>query len=168
LLDKLGAELAWQRHEIKLFGRRIMQPRLSCWYGDEGVSYGYSGLKLEALPWHPGLQNLRHRLETELHQPFNSVLANAYRDGNDSMGWHADDEPELGDAPTIASLSLGYPRRFLVRSKRGKERRAMMLGNGSLLVMRGAAQSAYQHALPKTLKTAGYRINLTFRNVRNG
>ena len=119
LLQKFRAELSWQQQEIRLFGRKILQPRLSCWYGDQGADYAYSGLRLQPLPWHPDLLVLRHLLQESLQCPFNSVLANAYRDGGDSMGWHADDEKELGAEPLIASLSLGAPRRFLLRSRKG-------------------------------------------------
>jgi len=165
LLRKLYAELDWQQQEIRLFGRRLLQPRLSCWYGDEDAQYCYSGLRLNPLPWHPELCRLRHMLQETLQFQFNSVLANAYRDGRDSMGWHADNEKELGEEPLIASLSLGASRRFLLRTRKGNETRCLQLEHGSLLLMRGKSQKDYRHAVPKTRKAVGLRINLTFRRI---
>lgn len=165
LLEVLWSELKWEQREILLFGRKVQQPRLTCWYGDEGCEYGYSGIRLQPLSWHSELLQLRARLETELEQPFNSVLANAYRDGQDSMGWHSDDEIELGEDPIIASVSLGETRRFLMRERTKKSITEFGLECGSLLVMRDRAQSAYQHCLPKTSAVKGLRINLTFRQV---
>ena len=169
-LAMLWSELEWRQEAITLFGRRVMQPRLIAWYGDPGARYAYSGLTLEPLAWHPLLAELRARLESFIGCPFNSVLANAYRDGRDSMGWHRDDERELGPEPTIASLSLGAERRFLWRAVRrhgeGPARsEGMTLAHGSLLVMKGRSQSDYQHALPKTRRPCGLRVNLTFRNI---
>lgn len=170
LFDRLRSELAWERREIRLFGRNVMQPRLVAWYGDRGARYRYSGVTWEPLPWHPALLEARKRLEAETGGRFNSVLANGYRDGRDSMGWHSDDEPELGDEPVIASISLGEERRLLFRPRdaavRGPGRTlAIQPGHGSLLLMRGACQRYYQHSLPKTRRTVGWRINLTFRWV---
>jgi len=165
LLEHFHKELRWQRQEIRLFGRKILQPRLSCWYGDPDAQYTYSGLQLQPLPWHPALLDLRNLLQETLQFPFNSVLANAYRDGRDSMGWHADDEKELGPEPLIASLSLGASRRFLIRSRNGNENSSMLLEHGSLLLMRGKSQKNYRHSVPKTTKPVGLRINLTFRQV---
>lgn len=159
-------DLNWKHEEISLFGRKVKQPRLTCWYGDPEAKYRYSGLSLEPLAWTPALQELRQQLQQYLQVPFNSVLANAYRNGRDSMGWHSDDEPELGCAPVIASLSLGQNRRFLVRQRIPKARSSHLeLGHGSLLVMQGDFQSRYQHAVPKTARSVGHRINLTFRYV---
>ena len=167
LLATLWAELNWTQHEISLFGRRVYQPRLSCWYGDPGAHYTYSGLHLQPSHWHPALEDIRRVLEDTVDTRFNSVLANAYRNGRDSMGWHADDEKELGEEPTIASLSLGACRRFLLRERHGNKTICLALEPGSLLVMQGASQSVYRHSLPKTSKPVGLRINLTFRMVLN-
>ena len=167
LLDTFHKELNWQQYDIRLFGRMIPQPRLSCWYGDACSHYSYSGLHLPPMPWHPALQDLREQLQESLHCPFNSVLANAYRDGRDSMGWHADDEKELGAEPLIASVSLGASRRFLIKSKTGSETHDLLLEHGSLLVMQGQSQRAYMHSLPKTKTPIGLRINLTFRQIIN-
>lgn len=163
-LRVLWNELQWSQREILLFGRRVMQPRLIAWYGEPSVTYRYSGLALTAIPWHPLLAELKSRIERFTGGRFNSVLANAYRDGGDSMGWHRDDERELGDQPILASLSLGAGRRFLVRED-GRPSAGLTLENGSLLVMKGDSQSRYRHALPKTRRPVGLRINLTYRFV---
>ena len=144
------------------------EARLTCWVGDEGAVYRYSGVSRRPTPWHPALAKLRVRLESELRVPFNSVLCNAYRGGADSMGWHSDDEPELGTEPVIASISLGAARRFRVRPAGGGAAFATELGHGSLLVMSGRSQHDYRHAVPKTARPVGWRINLTFRNVLPG
>lgn len=172
-LAQLRRELDWSQQEIRLFGRRVMQPRLIAWYGDPQAVYSYSGLTLEPLPWHPVLRELKRRLERLTGGRFNSVLANAYRDGRDSMGWHSDDEEELGATPLIASVSLGAARRFLLRPRArasGARTRStgITLEHGSLLLMKGASQHRYQHALPRTRKQIGLRINLTYRLVGIG
>jgi alkylated DNA repair dioxygenase AlkB len=159
--------IAWERHRIRLFGRDCDVPRLSCWIGDADAHYRYSGTDFEPRPWSPALLVLRERIEAACDASFNSVLANLYRDGRDSMGWHSDDEPELGPSPLIASLSLGASRRFLLRHRDDPAQRlALELGPGSLLVMRGATQANHRHALPRTARAVGERINLTFRWVR--
>jgi alkylated DNA repair dioxygenase AlkB len=167
LVESLWAGLQWDQRDIMLFGRSIPQPRLTSWYGDPEAHYTYSGLNLHPSPWHPALLELRRLLQERLRHNFNSVLANAYRDGHDSMGWHADDEKELGPKPLIASLSLGESRRFLLRKKLERDSRSvgLQLDHGSLLVMQGDSQSRYMHSLPKTRKPAGLRINLTYRQV---
>ncbi len=165
LLECLWRELDWQRYVIRVFGRSVRQPRLTAWCADPGVSYSYSGLKLSSSPWHPSLRVLRRRLEQSLGAAFNSVLANAYRDGGESMGWHADDEPELGEFPCIASVSLGAERWMLVRPKIGGPSRRLDLEHGSLLVMQGRSQADWMHSVPRTRKPLGLRINLTFRRV---
>ena len=167
LASRLWDQLSWQQYEISLFGRRVAQPRLSAWYGADEARYRYSGLQLDPLPWHPLLCDLKTRLEGRLQQDFNSVLANAYRDGRDSMGWHCDDEPELGWRPLVASISLGAERRFLVRKKGESRSAALWLECGSLLVMKRGCQEIYQHSVPKTQKPVDLRINLTFRQIKN-
>ncbi|HET6807299.1 MAG TPA: alpha-ketoglutarate-dependent dioxygenase AlkB [Frateuria sp.] len=169
--DGLFAELRdtvpWETHVIRLFGREVASPRLSCWIGDPGASYVYSRTRFEPHPWPPALAALRPRLEQACDTTFNSVLANLYRGGSDAMGWHSDDEPELGAAPVIASLSLGAPRRFVFRPKgrRGPAALELALPHGSLLRMGGATQQLYQHALPRMTRVAAPRINLTFRHI---
>lgn len=163
----LRSDIPWENHRIRMFGRELASPRLSCWIGDEGTGYVYSGSRFEPHPWTPALSRLRERLQSVLGLDFNSVLANLYRDGRDGMGWHSDDEPELGKQPAIASLSLGATRRFCLRRRDGKgETLSLELPPGSLLLMQGATQSNYRHALPKTARAVGERTNLTFRLIR--
>ncbi|MBD2723450.1 alpha-ketoglutarate-dependent dioxygenase AlkB family protein [Hymenobacter armeniacus] len=167
LLAQLTAEVAWEQRSIRLFGQEFPQPRLTAWYGDPEARYTYSGLAWEPRPWTPALLALRQRVAAACAAPFNSVLLNLYRDGRDSMGWHADDEPELGPKPVIASLSLGATRRFRLRPRPGLVLPSLSLdlGSGSLLLMRGSTQQHWQHALPKTTQPLGPRLNLTFRWV---
>lgn len=169
-LHSLWTGLLWSQREITLFGRQVMQPRLIAWYGDHEAAYTYSGLSLQPLPWHPLLQQIRIRLEEHTGTRFNSVLANAYRNGSDSMGWHSDNERELGAEPVIASLSLGAERTFLVRrrNRRGQgtsNSQRLVPAHGSLLQMKGQCQQVYQHSIPKTRRQVGLRINLTYRLV---
>lgn len=167
LFAALREEIDWEVHRIRLFGREHDSPRLSSWIGDAEARYRYSGALFEPRPWPPALASLRSRLSEELGVAFNSVLANRYRDGRDAMGWHSDDEPELGPAPVIASLSLGATRRFALKHRRRDGLKgALELGHGSLLVMAGATQANYRHALPRTARPVGERINLTFRWIR--
>lgn len=166
LYDALLRSVPWEVHRIRLFGREAASPRLSCWIGDPSARYRYSGTLFEPRPWPPVLLPVRERLDAELGAAFNSVLANRYRDGNDAMGWHRDAEPELGPRPPIASLSLGAGRRFVLRGDgAGAPRLSLDLGHGSLLVMRGDTQANYRHAVPRTAKAVGERINLTFRRI---
>jgi alkylated DNA repair dioxygenase AlkB len=166
LFGGLLADIRWEVHRIRLFGREVDSPRLSCWIGDPQAAYTYSGLRLQPRPWPPALQRVRERLQRETGIGFNSVLANLYRDGRDRMGWHSDDERELGPRPVIASLSLGACRRFVLRHRRElASKLAIELPHGSLLVMRGETQRNYRHALPATAKPVGPRINLTFRRI---
>ncbi|WP_068803453.1 alpha-ketoglutarate-dependent dioxygenase AlkB family protein [Immundisolibacter cernigliae] len=167
LLGQLTTSLDWQQHRLKLFGRECLTPRLCAWYGDADARYGYSGQTLEPLPWTAPLAALRQRLEAMLGLPLNGMLANLYRDGADSMGWHSDDEASLGPRPVIVSLSLGATRRFVLRHRRRRDLQtvALALEHGSLLVMAGDTQRHWQHAVPKTRRAVGVRINLTFRYV---
>ena len=165
LFGALRAEIAWERHHVRLFGRTLPAPRLSCWIGDAGTAYTYSRVRFEPRPWPPVLAALRAHLQHACAVRFNSVLANLYRDGRDAMGWHSDDEPELGDDPLIASLSLGAARRFVLRARDADARLALTLQHGSLLLMGDGCQRLYRHALPRTRATVGPRINLTFRQV---
>ncbi|HEX2082008.1 MAG TPA: alpha-ketoglutarate-dependent dioxygenase AlkB [Xanthomonadaceae bacterium] len=169
--DALFAELLdavpWEVHRIRLFGRDVDSPRLSCWIGDPQARYRYSGTLFEPRPWPACLLPLRDRLSRELGMAFNSVLANRYRGGRDAMGWHRDDEPELGPQPVIASVSLGAVRRFSLKGVGDvAPRLSLELPHGGLLVMRGETQARYRHALPRTAKAVGERINLTFRRIR--
>ncbi len=166
LFAALAATISWERHRLRLFGREIDAPRLSCWIGDPGAAYTYSHVRFAPRPWPPVLATLRARLEITCCARFNSVLANLYRDGRDSMGWHSDDEPELGPEPLIASISLGGVRRFRLRARDGGDAGLSLdLAHGSLLLMAGATQRLYRHDLPKTRAAVAPRINLTFRYV---
>ncbi len=179
LLSVLSHHIEWQQGEITMFSKRILEPRLSAWYGDEGKSYTYSGKKQEPLPWHESLFFLKTEIEKFLQKAtsddflfpqnnviFNSVLCNLYRNGKDSMGWHQDNEVALGKNPLIASVNFGESRRFLFRIKDDKMvKHELLLTHGSLLIMAGAMQHHWQHAVPKELRRTKPRINLTFRHI---
>jgi alkylated DNA repair dioxygenase AlkB len=166
LLAELLAGIGWEVHRIRLFGREVDSPRLSSWIGDPEASYRYSGTRFEPRPWPVSLMAVRERLVAETGVAFNSVLANRYRDGRDAMGWHSDDERELGAEPLIASLSLGATRRFALRHRHERAlRQTLELAHGDLLLMAGRTQALYQHALSRTAKPVGERVNLTFRRI---
>jgi alkylated DNA repair dioxygenase AlkB len=166
LLENVQDELRWEQHYIRLFGRRVASPRLSVWMGDSDAHYRYSGVPYQPVAWLDCLQDLRTRLQDELNERFNSVLCNLYRNEQDSMGLHADDEPELGTQPVIASLSLGATRRFrMKRRDNAVASKSIELNHGSLLVMRGDTQAFWQHEIPKQKTPCGPRINLTYRSI---
>ncbi len=165
----LKEELFWEQGSIKIFGKSILEPRLTAWYGDEGKAYTYSGVKREPLLWHPVLEKIKSEISTRftvvpLH--LNSVLCNYYRDGNDSMGYHADNEKELGVNPVIVSVNLGESRRFLLKHRTDKNlKQEILLTHGSVLIMAGEMQHHWLHAIPKSTQKLNPRINLTFRNI---
>jgi alkylated DNA repair dioxygenase AlkB len=164
LFQRLTSEIDWQRESLFLFGRTVQTPRLTAWYGD--APYTYSGLTHPPRSWPDLLRELRQLVEQLTASRFNTVLLNLYRDGNDSMSWHSDDEPELGRNPAIASLNFGATRRFRFRNRKDRSKTlAVDLSDASLLLMGGAIQHHWQHALPKSKKPMGARINLTFRQV---
>lgn len=167
LLAELLRDTPWRTGDVVLFGKRYLQPRLFAWYGDPGASYRYSGTTLEPLPWTARLDDLRRRMERLADAPFNSVLLNYYRDQQDAMGLHADDEPELGDRPVIASLSLGEARPFRLRHRHDKAVKALKLPlpSGSVLVMAGDTQVNWKHEIPRQARPCGPRVNLTFRYI---
>jgi alkylated DNA repair dioxygenase AlkB len=167
LLAKLIAETPWRTDPIKVWGKVYMQPRLMAWYGDMGKSYRYSGRLYEPYPWTPLLLQLKDGVEQACDHTFNSVLLNYYRDGNDSMGFHSDNEVELGKNPVIASLSLGETRTFILKHKTNKSLKPirLKLNDASLLLMAGELQTHWQHGIPKENKSCSARINLTFRTV---
>jgi len=166
LFAALRDDVAWRQERIRIAGREYLQPRLIAWFGDPGASYTYSGLRLAPDPWSARLAQLRRRVEEQAQTAFNSVLCNYYRDGNDSMGLHADKEPELGPNPVIASVSLGATRRFVLRHvKDNAGRLDLDLPGGSLLVMGGTAQHFWRHGVPRQLRVTEGRINLTFRRI---
>lgn len=166
LLSDLSNNLAWRQDEIHLFGRWVKIPRLQAWYGEHQSHYRYSGLDLSPLPFPPVLAHLKERIEEACLVQFNAVLANFYRQGNDSMGWHADNEKELGPNPVIASLSLGAARRFQLKHRSRKDLQTELeLAHGSLLLMSGATQHHWLHGIPKQKRISEPRINLTFRRI---
>ncbi|HET7204767.1 MAG TPA: alpha-ketoglutarate-dependent dioxygenase AlkB [Steroidobacteraceae bacterium] len=161
----LRHDVEWQQEHVLVFGERRLVPRLVAWHGDPGTSYVYSGTSHEARPWTEALVDIRQVAEMLTGHRYNSVLLNLYRGGHDGMGWHADDEPELGHNPAIASVSFGATRRFKLRHRKHRSVTALDLGHGSLLSMAGTTQHRYVHAVPKTARPVGERINLTFRFV---
>ena len=168
ILAALRAETHWEQSEIRIAGRRIPIPRLNAWYGDAGAHYSYSGVRLITHPWTPLLADLKRRVEACTGVAFNSALVNLYRDGADSVDWHADDEPELGEAPQVASLSVGAVRRFELKHRTiPGERYRLDLPDGSLLLMAGPLQHHWLHRVPRQPGIAGSRVNITFRTVRH-
>ena len=165
LLARLMDETPWSQESITLYGKTHLQPRLTAWYGDPNAVYAYSGKQYQPLAWTALLQDLKTTMESLCNAPFNSVLLNFYRDGADSMGLHADDEPELGPEPCIASLSLGEERTIYFKHKKRKELKplSVVLPNASVLRMRGETQRHWKHGIRKVARDCGPRINLTFR-----
>jgi alkylated DNA repair dioxygenase AlkB len=168
--DRLFADLIqtidWRQDWITIYGRSMPQPRLTAWYGDPGKSYTYSGITMIPTPWTLPLLELKTKVEAASGVMFNSVLLNLYRDGNDSMGWHSDDESELGQNPIIGSLSLGETRRFMLRHRFEQGLKyELELTSGSFLLMQGTTQHYWQHRVPKTKRPVSLRINLTFRVI---
>ena len=161
----LRDSLVWRQDHIKMYGKEVKIPRLQAWYGDPEAVYTYSGLTMEPYSWTAPLRQLKELCEQKSRAKFNSVLANWYRDGSDSMGWHADNEPELGDRPVIASLTLGEARDFDFRHLIKGQKQRITLQHGSLLVMAGNTQKFWQHGIGKRTRALGGRINLTFRMI---
>ncbi|HEY5601976.1 MAG TPA: alpha-ketoglutarate-dependent dioxygenase AlkB [Gammaproteobacteria bacterium] len=166
LFAYLLQELAWSEEYIRMFGKSVLAPRLVCWYGDKDAVYRYSGIEHTPLPWTKTLEKLKVDVETATQHRFNSVLGNLYRNEHDSMGWHSDNEKELGDAPFIASISLGAARIFKARHKTAKEQIKLILPHGSLLTMSGPFQHYWRHSVPKSSQPQTARINLTFRYIQ--
>ena len=166
-LTDLIDEISWQQDTLWITGREIKVPRLQCWMGDRGSNYGYSGIRLEPKPWTDTILTIKERVESLTNEQFNSVLLNYYRDGQDSVSWHADDEKELGRHPIIASVSFGAHRKFQFRpkAKDDKRRFQMELRHGSVLVMGNTLQNKWLHQLPKISGLKESRINLTFRKI---
>ena len=165
LYERCLNDISWQSSKIIMFGKKINIPRLECWYGDYGCEYTYSGKSLKRFEFPNFLLDLRKRIEKKANTTFNSVLANLYRDGQDSMGFHADDEKELGNNPVIASISLGENRPIIFQNKKTKEKMTFDQPSGSLLIMQGQTQAHWKHAINKSKKVNKPRINLTFRNI---
>ena len=170
LLRDLTEEIPWVQNKIRFYGKESLVPRLESWHGDEGMSYTYSGIRMDAKPWTKNLLMIKESIEPIAKTTFNSVLINYYRDGKDRVAWHSDDEKELGKNPVIASVSLGAERKFKLRHKKYKENQLqheVFLQNGSLLLMSGSTQHHWLHEIPRTAKPIGPRINLTFRVIKN-
>lgn len=166
LMNELIATAPWKQSTLTIKDKVILTPRLLAWYGDAQKSYGLSGKQFDPLPWTPALTALRHKVEDFTQMNFNRVLLNYYRDGNDSVAWHSDNEKELGRYPNIASLSLGQARSFDFRHKKDHQRKySLKLGNGSLLIMKGDLQQEWEHRIPKSARALQPRINLTFRII---
>jgi alkylated DNA repair dioxygenase AlkB len=166
IFNVLSSTIQWTQVTISMYGKNIKVPRLSAWYGDTNLSYEYSGIRTIALPWLPILNTLKSKVESINNTNFNSVLLNLYRDGNDSVDWHSDDEPELGDNPIIASLSFGEERQFQLKNKKDKNQKiSLKLPHGSMLLMKGTTQENYFHKIPKSKRVMQARINLTFRTI---
>lgn len=178
LLNDLRRNLPWQNLTVRVFGKTFLQPRLTHFEADEGVQYGYAGLTLSGSPWCPELLSLKHLIEHRTKWKFNAVLCNFYQSGQDAMGWHADDESELGPLPSIASISLGGSRDFSVRLKHQglpfatfknvKPLRTVLkirLSHRDLLLMWGASQALSQHCIPRSRRDNDFRLNLTYRHI---
>ncbi len=176
-LAGLVAEVPWEDHVFRIFGRTMPMPRRIAWYGE--VAYGYSGVRHPARPFSPRIADIAAMVERRTGHRFNTVLVNLYRDGADSMGWHADDDYAPGVTAAIASVSLGAARRFDLRARApvgiaggpaaGPDRASIVLEHGSLLVMGEGTQGAWRHQLPKVQPkdrgAVGVRVNLTFRSL---
>lgn len=164
----LQTNLAWKQEPIWMFGKQVMQPRLTALYGNPAQPYAYSGIAMHPLTWTPVLEEVRDKIQSITNMEFTHVLCNYYRDGQDSMGWHRDNEPVLGKNPTIASVTFGATRVFQVRHYETKNHKLdISLTHGSLLIMSGESQHCWEHQLPKIKKLPNSRINLTFRKLFN-
>lgn len=164
--EKLLVSLDWRHEPIRMFGKMVMQPRLTALYGDASRSYGYSGISMTPKTWTPELEKLRTKLLGFTGVEFTHVLCNYYRDGQDSMGWHRDNEAVLGKNPSIASVTFGVTRIFQIRHYESKDHKIdIPLTHGSLLIMSGESQHHWEHQIPKTKTSKQGRINLTFRKL---
>ena len=164
--ERLIQDIPWQQDEVVMFGKKTPLPRLTAWFGDQGASYTYSGITMQPHEWSEDLLAIRAVVEQHAKVRFNSLLLNQYRNGQDGVAWHADDEPELGAQPIIGSLSFGAVRKFQLRLKNDpSEKREIEIGSGDLVVMSGRTQASWLHQVPKTSRVIGPRINLTFRQI---
>jgi alkylated DNA repair dioxygenase AlkB len=156
----------WKHDQIKLYGKKIPLPRLTSWHGDQGKAYTYSGITSQPSDWNEGLLYIKKEIEKISQETFNSVLLNWYRNGEDHLNWHADDEKELGKNPVIASVNFGESRDFVIRRNDDPSIKIKIpLNHGALLIMRGELQHFWQHSVPKRKKVLGSRFNLTFRRI---
>jgi len=167
LFNLLYKETPWKQDDIVVFGKKYKQPRLTALYGEKNMPYTYSGITMYPSTFTKTLLQLKNKIEKITSIQFNAVLLNLYRDGNDSVGWHSDNEEELGANPEIASLSFGTERMFHLRKTEDKIlQKKILLQNGSLLLMKGKTQHFWQHQIPKSKKISQPRINLTFRVIQ--
>ena len=164
-LKSLKENILWKQESMNMYGKKIDFPRLTAWYGDNDKPYKFSGITLQPLPWTTVILAIKNKIEPQAKVIFNSVLLNRYRDGNDSISWHTDAEPELGKNPIIASVNFGDTRKFQLRHINTKEKLEIELSHGSLLIMQGELQHFWQHQVPKTTQNVTERINLTFRVI---
>lgn len=162
LLDTIN----WKQEKMNMYGKDLLFPRLTAWYGDNDKPYSFSGITLKPKQWTKELLEIKSKVETKTDVSFNSVLLNRYRNGNDSISWHTDAEKELGKNPIIASVNFGATREFQLRHIHTKEKLSIQLSHGSLLIMLGELQHLWQHQIPKTKKPVSERINLTFRVIK--
>lgn len=164
--DKLLTNIIWQKDELVIFGKKIVTERKMAWYGDSEKTYTYSGITRKPLKWTKELLEIKQIVEKHTKAQFNSCLLNLYQDGTQGMGWHSDDEKELGKNSTIASVSFGESREFRFRHKNLKNLKiSVLLEGGSLLVMKDEVQQNWLHQVPKSIKITNSRINLTFRKI---
>jgi len=164
--DSLLNNIIWKQEKTNMYGKELMFPRLTAWYGDSDKPYTFLGITLKPNEWTNELLEIKNKIESETDAVFNSVLLNRYRNGNDSISWHTDAEKELGENPVIASVNFGATRKFQLKHIRTNERIDLELNNGSLLIMQGALQHYWKHQVPKTKKIVSERINLTFRVIK--
>jgi alkylated DNA repair dioxygenase AlkB len=167
LFEELKHTILWKQDKMKIYGNSVNFPRLTSWYADGDKTYTYSGVVNTPIPFTPLLIQIKQAAEAQCGKQFNSALLNFYRNGEDSMGWHSDDERELSGDPVIASVSFGATRIFQFKHKVQKNAKiSIALNNGSLLIMQGQTQHYWLHQVPKTTKDPGPRINITFRDIK--
>ena len=162
----LKDDILWKQESMNMYGKQVMFPRLTAWYGDNDKPYSFSGITLRPHSWSKELLEIKNKIEPIANTQFNSVLLNQYRNGNDSISWHTDAEKELGLNPIIGSVNFGATRKFQLRHIKTKEKIEIELTHGSLLIMQGELQHFWQHQVPKTAKKVNERINLTFRVIK--
>lgn len=167
IFNQLIKDINWKQEYLNLFGKKIKFPRLVAFYGDKGISYRYSRKTYDAKSWNSTLSSLKNKIQKDFKINSNSVLLNLYRNGNDSMDWHQDDEKELGKNPDIISLNFGETRKFQLKNIESNDRLDFELDHGSILIMSGPIQHNWKHRVPKSKKELNSRINLTFRNIKN-
>jgi alkylated DNA repair dioxygenase AlkB len=165
-LQILKTEILWKQESMNIYGKQVMFPRLTAWYGNNDKPYSFSGITLRPNSWTKELLEIKNKIEPIAKTQFNSVLLNQYRNGNDSISWHTDAEKELGINPIIGSVNFGATRRFQLRHIETKEKIEIELTHGSLLIMQGQLQHFWQHQVPKTAQKVSERINLTFREIK--